>query len=302
MKLTVKASSPYDFRSVVFSHGWSDLLPFKVLNEQGKIRVTVRTKENAVVLQVSDFADGIQVETDAKKLNSDTISTLRRMFRLDDDLSDFYQHVEINSRNWIVQRRMGRLLRSQTIFEDLVKLILTTNCSWSLTRVMTDSLSKYLGSGELGMRLFPTPEAIVSKPESFFRQKIRAGYRSPHLPLLAKMVLEGKLIPESWEDPSRPTEVVRKEILSVPGAGPYVADNLLKFLGRYDYLGLDSWARGKLKELWGMKKIPSDKTIERRYKIHRKYKGLVLWCDLTKDWFERNEFEAWIRRNQNENH
>jgi hypothetical protein len=44
-----------------------------------------------------------------------------------------------------------------------------------------------------------------------------------------------------------------------------------------------------------MKKVPSDTTIERRYKLYGDLKGLVLWCDLTHDWFTTDRFKDWIR-------
>lgn len=296
MKVELQAKGAFDLKSVVFSHGWADLAPFRVLKSNGAIRLGLRTSRGPVTVTISSSPNGLAVEYDSAAPKIEIEKSIRHIFRLDDDLSEFYRAVANDGRSWLEPMRMGRLLRSQSVFEDLVKLILTTNCSWSFTRIMTDRLAEMLGEpmGE-GIRLFPSPEQVASKTEKFYRDKIRAGYRSPHLPLLAKRVLKGDLDPNSWLDPKRPTEDVRKEILSVPGAGPYVADNLLKFLGRYDRLGLDSWARGTLKRLWKMKKIPADKTIERNYKKFGEYKGLVLWCDLTRDWFESDRFSDWIR-------
>ncbi|HLG19090.1 MAG TPA: hypothetical protein VI895_04645 [Bdellovibrionota bacterium] len=290
----LSSRGPYDLRAVVFSHGWADLTPFCVLAEDGTTEVAVRTKKTVATLRISPAADGLRIEAD--DISDEVIQAIRWIFRLDDDLTEFYTHTAGNDRPWIGERKMGRLLRSQTVFEDLIKLILTTNCSWAFTRLMIDQLMKELGdSAPDGSRAFPTPAALAGKTEKFFRTKIRAGYRSPHLRTIGRAIVNGNLDPEKWRDPSLPTENLRKEILSVPGAGPYVADNLLKFLGRYEYLGLDSWARGTLKRQWGMKKIPSDKTIARRYKPHGSYQGLVLWCDLTRDWLESEDFSSWIR-------
>lgn len=296
MKTKLKAKGLYDFRKVVFSHGWIDLAPFYLEDTRPVIQVGIRTQNGPRAVGVSGTSNGLVIESKGPPLSKETINAVQYMFRLDDDLNDFYAHARTYKKPWIANGRMGRLLRSQSVFEDLVKMILTTNCSWALTRYMTDTLANTLGEPtDSGLRLFPTPEALASKPESFFRKKIHAGYRSSYLSQIGKQICSGKLDPESWRNPKRNTEDVRKEILKVPGAGPYVADNMLKLLGRYDYLGLDSWARGKLKELWKMKKIPSDKTIERRYKVHEEFKGLVLLCDLTRDWFESNEFKSWIR-------
>lgn len=293
--ILLTAKGPYELRSVVFSHGWSDLAPFYVVKTDGTVRVGIRSGKDAIDVTVSPAKNGMAVQA-GKPLADGTKKTLRRMFRLDEDLSPFYAHAGKTGRAWIRRARMGRFLRSQTVFEDLVKLILTTNCSWGLTRAMTDALARELGEATSGgLKLFPTADALASKSESFYRTKIRAGYRAPHLPKLARPVLEGVLRPETWEDRSRSTEEIREEILSVPGAGPYVAENLLRLLGRFENLGLDSWARGKLKEIWRMKKTPSDRTIAKHYHAHGAYRGLVLWCDLTRDWFKEGALEDWIR-------
>lgn len=254
--------------------------------------MALRDGKNATV-RISAAKNGVNVEGPT---TNRSLAAVRWMFRLDDSIDPFYQLARESDRPWVEERKMGRLLRSETVFEDLIKLILTTNCSWAFTRIMVERLIETIGDRTSdGFPLFPMPEAFARKREVFYRNKIRAGYRSPHLRTIGKAVAEGKLNPERWRDPALSTEQVRKEILDVPGAGPYVADNLLRFLGRYDRLGLDSWARGKIKEMWKKKKQPTDKAIEKHYAKFGTFKGLLLWCDLTRDWFEKDDFASWIR-------
>ncbi len=48
------------------------------------------------------------------------------------------------------------MLRSPTVFEDLVKMICTTNCSWALTVKMVTGLVENLGrETDDGRRSFP---------------------------------------------------------------------------------------------------------------------------------------------------
>ena len=48
------------------------------------------------------------------------------------------------------------MLRSPTVFEDLVKMICTTNCSWALTEKMVTGLVENLGrETNDGRRSFP---------------------------------------------------------------------------------------------------------------------------------------------------
>ena len=74
------------------------------------------------------------------------VDTVRHMLRLDDDIEAFYSLIADDvDFNWIPAQGAGRLLRSPTVFEDLVKMICTTNCSWALTDKMVTGLVENLG-------------------------------------------------------------------------------------------------------------------------------------------------------------
>ena len=55
------------------------------------------------------------------------------MLRLDEDLARFYDAAADDPELAWVTRGAGRMLRSPTVFEDVVKTICTTNCAWSAT-------------------------------------------------------------------------------------------------------------------------------------------------------------------------
>lgn len=78
------------------------------------------------------------------------------------------------------------MLRSPTVFEDLVKMICTTNCSWALTEKMVTGLVQNLGRESRDKRrTFPTPEAMALMPVKFYVNEVRAGYRASYLKELA---------------------------------------------------------------------------------------------------------------------
>jgi len=83
-----------------------------------------------------------------------------------------------------------------------------------------------------------------------------------------------------------PTAELTKEIKGVKGVGPYAAENLLKLLGRYDGLALDSWTRAKFFQVRNKGKKTTDKRIARYYSRFNEWRGLALWCDVTRDWLE----------------
>ncbi|HEY5075592.1 MAG TPA: hypothetical protein VII34_12930, partial [Pyrinomonadaceae bacterium] len=179
------------------------------------------------------------------------------------------------------------LLRSPTVFEDLVKMLCTTNCSWALTEKMISGLVNELGrQSSDGRKSFPTAEAMAQKPEQFFRDRIRSGYRSPYLKELAQRVASGSLNVESWLTSGLAPDELIKEMKSVKGVGNYAAENLMKLIGRYDGLALDSWTRAQFARLRNHGRVASDKKISRFYARFNSWRGLVLWCDMTRDWLD----------------
>jgi N-glycosylase/DNA lyase len=223
-------------------------------------------------------------ESVAKKVAND----VRHMFRLDDNMDEFYQLLaEDNDFSWIPAQGAGRLLRSPTVFEDLVKMICTTNCSWSLTKKMVTGLVENLGRESTGgLRTFPTPEAMALMPVKFYVNEVRAGYRSEYLKQLADRVASGELEVESWFKSPLSTTDLTKEMRGVKGVGPYAAENLMKLLGRYDGLALDSWTRARFFSIRNNGRKTTDKKIARYYSRFKQWRGLALWCDMTRDWLD----------------
>jgi hypothetical protein len=72
----------------------------------------------------------------------------------------------------------------------------------------------------------------------------------------------------------------------VKGVGDYAAENLLKLVGRYDGLALDSWTRAKFATTRNNSRAATDRKIARFYGRFDTWRGLALWCDLTKDWLD----------------
>ena len=213
----------------------------------------------------------------------------RHILRLDDDLQTFYSSIAADPEfSWIGAQGAGRLLRSPTVFEDLVKMICTTNCSWALTVKMVTGLVENLGRESDGVagarRSFPSAEAMAEMPLKFFVDEVRSGYRAPYLKELAGRVASGELNVEEWLTSSLSTPELIKQLKGVKGVGNYAAENLLKLLGRYDGLALDSWTRARFYEIRNSGRKANDKKIERYYARFNEWRGLALWCDVTRDW------------------
>lgn len=294
MRTTILLETPptFSFRHTVYSHGWSELPPFQLDDENWHLDYVFRGARGSkpVPITVSEAGAGmLRIEIARRKFDEERlVRDVRHILRLDDPLEDFYDLTDGDERlAWVSSANAGRLLRSPTVFEDMIKTLCTTNCSWGLTRNMVRNLVSMLGqSGPGGVSAFPTAEALASVSEKFYRDEIRAGYRSPYFLEVAEAVASGKLDPESWLTTDLPTAELKKEIKSVKGFGDYAAENLLKLLGRYDGLALDSWLRSQFYKKHNREKVCPDKKIERHYKRFGPWKGLAIWCDMTERWFD----------------
>ena len=292
MEITLASPREFSFKRTIISHGWCQLLPFKIDEEKWQLTRTLEVEDaKPVTITISSNRRALIVTTSrrlsqaaAKKVVAD----VRHMLRLDDNITEFYRLVTAdNDFNWIPTQGAGRLLRSPTVFEDLVKMICTTNCSWALTEKMVTGLVENLGrESSNGARTFPTPEAMALMPLKFYVNEVRAGYRSEYLKLLADRVASGELDVEAWLTSPLSTAELMKEMRGVKGVGPYAAENLLKLLGRYDGLALDSWTRAKFFSVRNNGRKTTDKKIARYYSRFKEWRGLALWCDMTRDWIE----------------
>jgi N-glycosylase/DNA lyase len=212
-------------------------------------------------------------------------ATMRRVLNLDEDLSSFYEVAALDPDLAWAAGGAGRMLRSPTVFEEVVKTICTTNCAWSATVRMTTALVEHLGEPSAGNygRAFPMPAAMAEAGDDFYRDVVRAGYRGPYLQTIAGQVARGELDLERLLDPELEDADVEADLLALPGVGPYAAAHVMMLLGRYSSLVLDSWTRPKYASLVGRKKV-ADSTILRRFRRYGRYAGLAFWLFLTRDW------------------
>ena len=286
----IKPPRRFSFRHTVRSHGWYDLPPFEHSKGTSELRYVFQPEGNgkAISAVISKERSTIKVTLSDKPKDLRRIeSGIRHVLRLDGDMAEFYGALESDERlSWIADVNAGRLLRSSTVWEDLVKTICTTNCSWALTRKMVENLVEKLGEpASDGRKSFPTAEAMAAKTENFYRDEIRAGYRSPYFAELAESVAGGKLNVEGWLTSELPTPLLKKELKKVKGVGDYAAENLLKLIGRFDGLALDSWLRGQFYKTHNKGRVCKDKKIEKFYSKFGDWKGLAIWCDMTESWF-----------------
>jgi N-glycosylase/DNA lyase len=296
VQISIPVSTAFNFKRTAMSHGWRTLLPFECDETSWRITRVLALEGGdraPVTVHITSLDGALDIDIPRRKLGKRDTARItrdvRHMLRLDDELGIFYAAVADDPNfKWIVREGAGRLLRSPTVYEDVVKTICTTNCSWALTTKMVEGMVNNLGQPvpEDGRRAFPTPEAMAAVPESFYRDVVRAGYRANYFKELAERVVSGELDVESWLANELPTAELKREMKRIKGVGEYAADNLLKLVGRYDCLALDSWVRATFSRLHNKGRTADDRRIARHYARFREWRGLALWCDLTRDWIE----------------
>lgn len=298
VRLRGAGGEPVDLRRTVRSHGLTDLPPLsRHADDRGfdvvlplprgrPVRATVREAgpDEAAVSFAKDISPAAQ---------DHAVATVRHMLRLDDDLSSFYALAAEDERlAWVVSGA-GRLMRSPTVFEDVVKTLCTTNCAWSGTVRMVTQLVHGLGAPARGepadtvRRAFPTPQAMADAPESWYAEVARAGYRGPYLRALAEQVASGELDLEALGAASReelPDDELEARLLALAGIGPYAAAHIMLLIGRQSRLVLDSWTRPTWARINGRK--AADPAIVRRFRRYGEHAGLAFWLRLTEDWVE----------------
>jgi 3-methyladenine DNA glycosylase/8-oxoguanine DNA glycosylase len=109
---------PVDFARTIVSHGVAELPPNRVDLERRVLETTLRVPRGARTVRITAHNQRLRIEGSA---DAKLTKTVAHMFRLDDDLSAFYELVRDDpALDWCVLGA-GRMLRAPTVFEDVVK-------------------------------------------------------------------------------------------------------------------------------------------------------------------------------------
>jgi len=292
---------PVNLRRVFLSHGLAALAPMRLDQQTGNFEISVPIGKGARILTIGPARPGygfVSVIGGARteKVATQVMARTRHVLSLDQDLSPFYALAADDPDLAWATSGAGRMVRSPTVFEDVVKTICTTNTSWAGTTRMVHALIEHLGAKAPGApakgpygRSFPSPAAMAAAGEDFYRRTAGAGYRGAYLRALARSVVDGQVELESLGQLSREVlsdQELEARLLALPGVGPYAAAHVMLMLGRYSRLILDSWTRPTYARLVGRRRLVSDRMIERRFRPYGPYAGLAFWLFLTRDWLE----------------
>jgi 3-methyladenine DNA glycosylase/8-oxoguanine DNA glycosylase len=282
----LRASSPFVFYSTIHSHGWYQLAPSRWDEERRVLtRPEALSNGRVIALTLTGVEQGVRVATSkGVKLTRTEAAELgvriRWMLALDANYDAFYALADREPRLAHCRAHArGRWLRSTGLFEDVVKMMMTTNIQWSGTKRLTAALVAKFGQpvdGDVSLRSFPGPDVIARSRESTLRG-LGLGYRAPYLLTLARGVASGLIDLEGLRDASLPTLELRKRLIALPGIGPYAAAALLALLGRYDFIPIDTEAVSAVGGFfYGGKKV-GEKEINAVFERWGEYRALAYW-------------------------
>ena len=290
---------PVDLQRTVVSHGLTELPPMRVHPDESGFDVVLAMPRGRPVRVRVRPAGRTRARISArprpagKAQEQAIVDGVRHLLRLDQDLSALYALLADDAQLAWAVAGAGRLMRGQSVFEDVVKTICTTNCTWAATVRMVSALVRELGEPARGEpadtehRAFPKPAAMAQADDAFYTEVVRAGYRGPYLRTLATAVAEGALDLEALATATTddlPDDELEERLLAIAGVGPYAAAHVMMLLGRHSRLVLDSWTRPKYARIVGRK--TKDAAMVRRFRRYGPWAGLAFWLVLTRDWVE----------------
>lgn len=175
---------------------------------------------------------------------------LTRMLRLDETREHIREFHRLDKRFRGSGR--GRVLRSPTLFEDVIKTITSCNVTWPGTVQMNRRLCEVLGDKVAMPRgvdvpqayAFPTARQVARARPETLRARCRVGYRDARIIEIARLfsmpAAKGGLDVARLENPATPDEDLHEMLLELPGVGPYAAANIMQLLGRYGRVPCDT--------------------------------------------------------------
>lgn len=298
VRLTIQVPPDFDFCSAVCSHGFFMLAP----NVWDPAARTLRTAialddDQAAFVRIAESAGSVAIRAEGVT-SADTgriRAAVHRMLRLDEDFSAFHAMCAASETHRPAARlRFGRLLRSATLFEDMVKVICTCNIGWPQTVAIVRRLVERWGvpapaaAGGDGMRAFPTPARLARVGAEALRRDARLGYRAPFVDRLARDSAEGRLDLDAIErEGAQGSESLFRRLRGIHGIGPYAAGNLCMLLGHYERLAVDTEMVRHLRQRYPRRRF-TPTSIHRHYARWAPYQFLAYWFELWQGYIERH--------------
>ncbi|CAJ1360739.1 unnamed protein product [Effrenium voratum] len=184
---------------------------------------------------------------------------------------------------------VGRLFRSPSVFEDIVKTFTLCNCGWTRTIAMNEKLCLHFG--EHGA--FPTPADLAAVTPTRLKKACGVGYRAERIIKLARCMRDGGL--EQLSNPELTVEDARQSCAGIFGLGPFGVANALQLLGHYEDIPADSETTRHLQQARGKRCTNQNvsSVAQKVYGDFAPFQFLRYWTELWMTYEDRMEAPAW---------
>lgn len=220
-------------------------------NENADESYTGVVKNNVINIKMQDKNIHVKSygEDNLEKLFSDYFDMQRDYEKIKSKLRKIDEHMKKS-----ILYGDGIRLLNQDLWETIISFIISANNNIPRIKGIIERISKRFGNeiiwnGE-AFYTFPTPEQLGKASVQDLRN-LGLGFRDVRVFETTQMVLNNKINLEELHK-EKNTELVREELLKLPGVGPKVADCILLFstLKRFSVFPIDVWVRRVMNELY----------------------------------------------------
>ncbi|MBN1465916.1 hypothetical protein JXA02_09155, partial [candidate division KSB1 bacterium] len=287
MSFEMSIPQPFNFAATIQTHGWFQLPPFYWDADEQALLWAMQLNGKPSLVRIKTVAANrtfslVRFDGGFKKSAAKLIERkFRYILNLDLDLSEFYRLCRRDPALRQAPRRgIGRLMRAESLWEDLFKSICGTNVQWRQAVNMIRAIAK-LGTAVPGTDcfLFPTPLHILDAGESFLKDVGRVGYRSSYLLELAKRFVNGDATAQRAEQGELSLAEMKDYFLSFKGIGKTTAHYLLALHGHFEEMAVDSLVIKYMKEHHFAGQTPTEKQIIDHYDRFGRWRYLAYWME-----------------------
>ncbi|KAL6284920.1 hypothetical protein ACE6H2_015849 [Prunus campanulata] len=315
-----ESKSSFNLEKAVCNHGFFMMAPNRWIPSSKTLQRPLRLADSTTCVPVSILhppnrtsllvrVHGVQnISYTDQRAILNQVARMLRISERDEMAVTEYQKVHPEAK----EKGFGRVFRSPTLFEDLVKCLLLCNCTWSNTLKMARALCELqfelsnnkasarsgpckvinqMDGGILGN--FPTSKELAGFDENTLINDHKVlGYRAKLILKLARDVERGTIrlheFEKALDDTSFNQDQVFRRLMKIKGFGSYACANALMCIGYYQHVPLDTETIRHLQEVHGRKNC--DKKTARKYvaEIYDKYapyQCLAYWSELL-DFYE----------------
>jgi len=198
---------------------------------------------NEAVVKIQQTGALLHFRSYSRKVDSNFIW---HYFRLDDDLPNIYAKITKDEHvSEAVKKFRGLRLMRQDPWECLISYICSTNKNIPAIKNMISNLSVRFGEKTLAENeefyTFPKPHDLAEASLKELRL-CKLGFRAERIRAVSKLVNNGAFDLKALKN--LPYERAKKELMTLPGVGPKVADCVLLFsLDKLKAFPIDVWMK-----------------------------------------------------------